>query len=57
MKYTFEEGMEKLEALVSRLEKGDMALEDSFKAYHEASALYRSFLRFWMTAKLASCKS
>ncbi|MBQ1257078.1 MAG: exodeoxyribonuclease VII small subunit [Clostridia bacterium] len=41
MKYTFEEGMEKLEALVLRLEKGDMDLEESFKAYHEASALYK----------------
>lgn len=41
MKYTFEEGMERLEALVSRLEKGDMALEDSFKTYHEASELYK----------------
>jgi len=41
MKYTFEEGMEKLETLVSQLEKGDMPLEESFKAYHEASALYK----------------
>lgn len=41
MKYTFEEGMEKLETLVSMLEKGDMPLEDSFKAYHEASELYK----------------
>lgn len=42
MKYTFEAGMEKLEALVSRLEKGDMPLEESFEAYHEASALYKA---------------
>ena len=42
MKYTFEEGMEKLEAIVSRLEKGDMPLEESFEAYHEASALYKA---------------
>lgn len=41
MRYTFEEGMEKLEALVAMLEKGDMDLEESFKAYHEASALYK----------------
>ena len=42
MKYTFEEGMEKLEALVAQLEKGDMPLEESFTAYHEATELYKA---------------
>ncbi len=42
MKYTFEEGMEKLEKLVTELEAGTLALEDAFKAYHEASELYKS---------------
>lgn len=41
MKFTYEEGMEKLENLLSRLEKGDMPLEESFQAYHEASEIYK----------------
>ena len=42
MKYTFEEGMEKLEQLVTQLETGALALDEAFKAYHEASELYKS---------------
>lgn len=40
MKFTYEEGMERLEMLLSRLEKGDMPLEESFQAYHEANEIY-----------------
>ncbi len=42
MKYSFEEGMEKLEQLVTQLEGGALPLEEAFKAYHEASELYKS---------------
>lgn len=42
MKYTFEEGMEKLEKLVTELETGTLPLDEAFKAYHEASELYKS---------------
>ena len=38
-KITFEAGMEELEGLVSRLESGEMTLEDSFKAYERAIEL------------------
>lgn len=41
-KITFEAGMEELEALVHSLESGEMALEDSFKAYERALALKNS---------------
>lgn len=41
MKFTYEEGMEKLEALLARMEKGDMPLEESFQAYHEANEIYK----------------
>ena len=41
-KITFESGMEELEALVSRLESGEMSLEDSFKAYERAIELKNS---------------
>lgn len=37
--FTFESGMQALEALVKGLESGDMSLEDSFKAYEQAIAL------------------
>lgn len=38
-KIRFEDGIEKLEQLVSKLEKGDMPLEESFRAYEEGVAL------------------
>lgn len=38
-KIRFEDGIEKLEQIVSRLEKGDMPLEESFKAYEEGVGL------------------
>ena len=40
-KFTYEEGMEKLEALVTALESGSMKLEESFEAYKEATELYK----------------
>ena len=36
---TFESGMEELESLVSALEKGELSLEESFKAYERAVKL------------------
>lgn len=41
-KITFEEGMEELEALVRALEKGEMPLEDSFKAFEKATELNKA---------------
>ncbi|MBR0465037.1 MAG: exodeoxyribonuclease VII small subunit [Clostridia bacterium] len=35
----FENGMDELEALVETLEKGELNLEDSFKAYEKAVKL------------------
>ena len=35
----FEEGMEELEALVQALEKGELSLEESFKAYEKGVRL------------------
>lgn len=42
MKVTFEDGMEALEKLVSRLETGDLPLEESFEAYERGVKLYRA---------------
>jgi len=39
---SFEELMKKLESVVGRLEKGELPLEDSLKAYEEGIALVRS---------------
>ena len=36
---SFESGMEELEALVSALEKGELSLEESFKAYEKGVRL------------------
>ena len=36
---TFESGMEELETLVSALEKGELSLEESFKAYEKGVRL------------------
>ena len=37
--FVFEEGMEELEALVQSLEKGELSLEESFKAYEKGVKL------------------
>ena len=37
---TFEAGMAELEEIVSALEKGEMSLDDSFKAYQRGVKLY-----------------
>lgn len=37
--FTFESGMAELEELVSALEKGELSLEDSFKAYEKGVRL------------------
>ena len=39
---SFEELLKKLEGVVARLEKGDLPLEESLKAYEEGIALVRS---------------
>jgi exodeoxyribonuclease VII small subunit len=39
---SFEEVLKKLEAVVAKLERGDLALEDSLRAYEEGIALVRS---------------
>lgn len=41
-KITFEEGLQELETLVRALEKGEMPLEDSFKAFEKATELNRT---------------
>lgn len=38
----FEELLKKLELVVARLERGDLSLEDSLKAYEEGIALVRA---------------
>ena len=37
--FSFEEGMAELEALVAALEKGEMTLDESFKAYEKGVKL------------------
>ena len=37
--FSFENGMDQLEQLVQSLEKGELGLEESFKAYEKAVAL------------------
>lgn len=39
IKLNFEKGMQELERLAQALEKGEMSLEDSFKAYERAIEL------------------
>jgi exodeoxyribonuclease VII small subunit len=38
-KFTYEQGMAELEAIVKSLEKGDMPLEESFKAFERGVKL------------------
>lgn len=38
-RFTFEEGMQELERLVSSLEKGELPLEESFKAFEKGIKL------------------
>ncbi len=38
-KITFESGMERLESVVTMLEKGELPLEESFKAFEEGVKL------------------
>ena len=38
-KFTYEEGMAELESIVKSLEKGDLPLEESFKAFERGVAL------------------
>lgn len=40
-KLTFEEGLEKLEKLISSLEKGDLTLEESLHKFQEGMELTR----------------
>ncbi len=40
-KLTFEEGLEKLEKLISNLEKGDLTLEESLYKFQEGMELTR----------------
>lgn len=39
--YPFEQSLEKLEALVERMEQGDLSLEDSLKTFEEGIKLTR----------------
>ncbi|MBR7041298.1 MAG: exodeoxyribonuclease VII small subunit [Clostridia bacterium] len=39
-RFSFESGMAELEEIVSALEKGEMSLDDSFKAYQKGVKLY-----------------
>jgi exodeoxyribonuclease VII small subunit len=48
---SFEEAMEELERVVVELERGDVALEDSIRAYE-----YGSLLKSWAESKLSSAK-
>lgn len=41
-KLSFEAGMEELETLVTRLEQGEISLEESFKAYTRGVELYNA---------------
>ena len=41
-KFNFEDGMMELEQLARALEKGEMSLEDSFKAYERAVELKKA---------------
>ena len=41
-KLTFEDGMQELEQLVRALERGEMPLEESFKAFEKAVELQKS---------------
>ncbi len=41
-KITFEEGIEKLENVVTRLEKGELPLDESFKAFEEGAKLAKA---------------
>ncbi|MFY8136195.1 MAG: exodeoxyribonuclease VII small subunit [Aquimonas sp.] len=38
----FERSLDELESLVQRLEKGDLSLDESLKAYERGIALFRS---------------
>ena len=39
-RFSIESGMAELEEIVSALEKGEMSLDDSFKAYQKGVKLY-----------------
>lgn len=39
--FTYEEGVERAQALVDALEKGSMTLEESFAAYEEATKIVK----------------
>lgn len=41
-KIKFEEGLEKLEDIISDLEKGEMGLEDSIASFQEGTQLYKA---------------
>ena len=40
-KLSYEEGLDQLEQIVESLEKGDITLDESFKAYQKGVKLYR----------------
>ncbi len=49
---TFEESLTQLEALVVQLEKGELSLEESLKAYEQGVALAASCEKALETARL-----
>ncbi len=48
---TFEQALEKLEAIVAKLERGDVALEDSIRIYEEGEALKKHCAKLLTSAE------
>ncbi|WP_240096976.1 exodeoxyribonuclease VII small subunit [Thermomonas flagellata] len=48
----FEASMQELEALVARMEKGDLSLEESLQAYRRGVALYQACEKILKDAEL-----
>lgn len=49
---TFEQSMERLEQIVRSMERGDVALDESLKLFHEGTELVRSCGRLLDEAEL-----
>ncbi len=48
---TFEQALEKLETIVAKLERGDVALEDSIRIYEEGEALKKHCAKLLTSAE------
>ena len=53
---TFEESMQRLEAIVHQLEQGNVPLEDSLKLFQEGTALVQSCTKLLDSAELEIVK-